>query len=186
MKKYSDVLKKYGSKEDIPYYILLETEEWKRKREEILERDGKKCLRCGTGDTNFGPGLGHHELVTKTYTDTIRDPDGNIREYEIRHERVKGYEESRYLQVHHKYYVYGDPPWRYKDEALETVCRKCHQKIHKEENIYVYESRDKISAKKLTPCRRCGGKGVIPPYNHVKNGICFRCEGERFEEFFNN
>tara|TARA_Y100001951_G_C11250961_1_gene246349 strand:- start:271 stop:1005 length:735 start_codon:yes stop_codon:yes gene_type:complete len=27
------------------------------------------------------------------------------------------------------------------------------------------------------PCSRCGGTGEIPGYRYIKNGICFRCQG---------
>jgi hypothetical protein len=27
-------------------------------------------------------------------------------------------------------------------------------------------------------CNRCGGSGRLPQYNHVENGICFKCRGE--------
>jgi len=26
-------------------------------------------------------------------------------------------------------------------------------------------------------CRRCGGRGRLPQYNHIQNGICFSCNG---------
>lgn len=30
-------------------------------------------------------------------------------------------------------------------------------------------------------CRKCAGKGKIPNYKHVEDGICFTCNGSRFE-----
>ena len=27
------------------------------------------------------------------------------------------------------------------------------------------------------PCHRCDGKGIIPGYRHVQNGMCWRCDG---------
>lgn len=32
------------------------------------------------------------------------------------------------------------------------------------------------------PCDRCNGRGDIPKYNHVQDGICFKCEGDGYLE----
>ena len=54
------------------------------------------------------------------------------------------YCKSKYnLQVHHKYYLqYPDHekvlPWEYKDDALITLCDKCHKKWHDTHTIKVY------------------------------------------------
>lgn len=34
----------------------------------------------------------------------------------------------------------------------------------------------------LVKCPRCGGKGIIPSYMHVDNGVCFLCEGTKYIE----
>lgn len=34
---------------DVTYIEMLLTERWRRKREEILERDNRKCRNCGCG-----------------------------------------------------------------------------------------------------------------------------------------
>jgi predicted nucleic acid-binding Zn-ribbon protein len=31
-------------------------------------------------------------------------------------------------------------------------------------------------------CRKCAGKGTIPNYKHVEDGICFTCHGSGVEE----
>ena len=31
-------------------------------------------------------------------------------------------------------------------------------------------------------CPRCGGKGFIPEYKHIDNGICFRCRNMSAED----
>jgi len=31
-------------------------------------------------------------------------------------------------------------------------------------------------------CLRCGGKGFIPEYKHIDNGICFRCRNLSAED----
>lgn len=32
------------------------------------------------------------------------------------------------------------------------------------------------------PCKKCGGKGVIPYYRHIDGGECFDCSGSGIEE----
>jgi len=44
---YSELLKSYSHPEEIPYRNLLETEEWKRKRDQIIRRDWSCCTECG-------------------------------------------------------------------------------------------------------------------------------------------
>ena len=47
------------------------------------------------------------------------------------------------LCVHHKYYLqYPNhkkvKPWNYPDDALITLCNKCHYRVHKNKQIKVY------------------------------------------------
>ena len=80
------------------YEELLQTKEWKTKRNSILKRDNNKCVFCGRTDN---------------------------------------------LQVHHKYYSkYPNgkmvKPWNYPDDALITLCKECHKKVHNKHKIKVY------------------------------------------------
>ena len=86
------------------------------------------------------------------------------------------------LHVHHKYYQFGNLPWQYPDEALVTLCWSCHEALHREEKVpCLDENGNPISL--LTPCSRCYGAGWFPEYNHVQNGVCFECNGAKYEEF---
>lgn len=88
------------------------------------------------------------------------------------------------LHVHHKYYIYDEFPWDYPQDALMTLCHECHYKLHQEETIPVYLDDSLSKNMNLTPCRRCWGAGEFPEYKHVQSGVCFRCKGWRYEEFF--
>lgn len=51
-------------------------------------------------------------------------------------------------------------------------------------NLILKEECHNLMDKKLTPfnihikqCDRCNGQGHIPKYNHISNGICFKCYG---------
>lgn len=90
----------------------------------------------------------------------------------------------RGLNIHHKYYQEGRLAWQYPNEALVTLCWQCHEKIHEGQKIpwLDYEGNE---VGMLTPCTRCLGAGYIPRYSHVENGVCFKCNGGRFEEIMN-
>ena len=45
----------------------------------------------------------------------------------------KCFDNESTLNVHHKYYLNGNDPWDYPDEALITLCEECH----KEEKEYI-------------------------------------------------
>lgn len=83
------------------------------------------------------------------------------------------------LNVHHTYYRIDKQPWEYPDEALQTLCRSCHEQVHREEKIPVLNSLgNKIGYYK--PCYRCNGAGWFPEYSHVEGGICFACRGKKY------
>jgi len=42
--------------------------------------------------------------------------------------------DDRTLNVHHRYYQKGRKIWDYDDEALVTLCEKCHEKLHEVHN----------------------------------------------------
>jgi 5-methylcytosine-specific restriction endonuclease McrA len=99
---------------------------------------------------------------------------------------LKDNSESSYLHinnlhVHHKYYQEGKLPWEYPDSALVTLCWKCHENLHQNESV-PYLNKEGKQTKILTPCFRCYGAGYFPEFYHVQNGICFRCEGAKYEQ----
>jgi 5-methylcytosine-specific restriction endonuclease McrA len=88
------------------------------------------------------------------------------------------------LHVHHTYYIKSKFPWEYDNNALQTLCWECHENLHRNQTIPVY-SDDKISGF-LTLCKRCHGAGQFPEFCHIQAGICFRCNGARYEELIGN
>jgi 5-methylcytosine-specific restriction endonuclease McrA len=85
------------------------------------------------------------------------------------------------LHIHHTYYISGKKAWEYKDEALITLCYSCHEKLHRNEFINVYNNEFELIGK-YKYCLRCHGAGTFPEFNHIQSGICFRCNGKRYEE----
>lgn len=104
------------------------------------------------------------------YDRTSVDNEGNYLETPIT---------PKVLNVHHKYYVNGNNPWEYDNEALVTLCEDCHCDIHKSAKTPVYkELYGKQFLRYAEVCDRCGGSGYLPQYRHVEGGICFKCWGE--------
>ena len=90
------------------------------------------------------------------------------------------------LHVHHKYYVIGNKPWEYPNDCLITLCSDCHEKLHHdgivEIPVYAIDSNGRKIKMEYTPCNRCNGLGYIKEYLYYKGGICFRCNGVKYEE----
>ncbi|MGX5818004.1 hypothetical protein ACWKWU_07400 [Chitinophaga lutea] len=187
---YKSIKANYKSPWYIPYDVLLNTIEWREFRQKIIDRDCSKCKVC------------NKEQSEKTGRDYFRKPtvqeiaenskeqlvdllgDGTLF-VKMKNAPIVGIktDSPTILHVHHKYYILGRLPWEYKSEALVTVCHNCHVKIHDEEMIPVFVDdsfKEKID---LTPCDRCNGTGFLEQHFHVQNGICFRCNGRKFEEF---
>ncbi|MBK7038259.1 MAG: hypothetical protein IPH42_18520 [Bacteroidetes bacterium] len=92
-------------------------------------------------------------------------------------------EKPIHIHIHHKFYYLKKYPWEYDNDCLIALCNECHFHLHDHEYIPVYENRDGMLVDlQLSPCERCNGAGVFPEYSHVEDGVCFRCNGERYEE----
>jgi hypothetical protein len=87
------------------------------------------------------------------------------------------------LEVHHEHYILDRVPWNYPEELLVTMCQSCHQRLHDQHKIFVYEEiGGQLVRRNLVPCSRCSGNGYFPQWEHVENGVCFRCRGSGFEK----
>ncbi|MER2997381.1 hypothetical protein [Pontibacter populi] len=93
--------------------------------------------------------------------------------------RIKG------LEVHHRYYKVGALPWEYPDGALTTLCWYCHEELHKNGKVPVLDRNGNVIGE-YTNCTRCYGAGVFPEFSHVQSGICFRCNGAKYEELIDS
>ena len=87
------------------------------------------------------------------------------------------------LIVHHRYYEYGALAWEYPNYALITLCANCHSLIHQTISpLCYYNNGMRLVPMNFTPCYRCNGSGWFKEFKHVQGGICFRCNGQRYEE----
>lgn len=124
--------------------------------------------------------LEKHQLIDLSAQKYIDEKSSQFGEIEIAPNDVI-WEKVFGLHVHHTYYINGKLPWEYENEALITLCWKCHEEKHRNGKITVYDSL-------LNPlgeyhyCKRCSGAGRFPEFSHVQKGVCFRCHGARYEE----
>lgn len=68
------------------YRQQLRDPRWQKRRLEVMQRDGWRCVACGDSQSP--------------------------------------------LNVHHKRYLRGKPPWASPDADLETRCETCHEGTH--------------------------------------------------------
>lgn len=185
MHSYSEMLDKKENS-TLNYQQLLSTTDWQKRREEIINRDSKRCTKCKLSPT--GPSA-HYDAEFKTHTYLTDDGTEKVNNYISSINAKVGesipnmtvVDKPYHLQVHHKYYVLNSLPWDYPDDALVTLCNWCHTETHQNEKILMYLDTTKTAARELISCNRCHGAGWFSQYNHVQNGVCFKCEGRRFK-----
>lgn len=191
---YEHVLEKNAFKTaDIPYHVLLETQEWWDFRNRILKNDGYRCSNCGKGpteskqkndfDISIDNWTGHYWIDEEYNQDYYIDKKihiwwpGGPTEPNIIIVADKPY----HLHAHHKHYIVGRLPWEYEEKDLTTLCNWCHWEFHQNNKVNVYsESKGVLNSVSYTICGRCKGAGWFPEYKHVGNGICFECGGHPY------
>ena len=86
---------------------------------------------------------------------------------------------TRHLHIHHKYYSLNKSPWEYPNDAFQTLCWQCHEELHKNSLIPVFNSNLELVGNYET-CSKCYGAGYLPHFSHVQSGVCFQCNGKRY------
>ncbi|AKQ44437.1 hypothetical protein TH63_00360 [Rufibacter radiotolerans] len=192
MAKLTDIIQEFNGRR-IPYSVLLSLEEWKSKRQQILNRTGYACERCKVvciqdyvpkkigSNIKFLPAVWDEVIKEVPIRSHIT---GEIIDSFDKHVPVLTIQaDPHFPEVHHTYYILDKFPWEYPNESLMVVCHKCHQEIHNKDVIKIYEDENMNRGKVLTPCSRCQGTGYLYEYDYYKNGICFQCNGARFKEW---
>ena len=167
---YQELKKKYPFDQKIPYNILLSTKDWRNYRIKIINRDNYQCQECNNieSDTDFE---NSHPDIKALKLQTI----------------------LLNLQVHHKYYVVINKqlilPWEYIDDienAVITVCKKCHLDIHlRLGRMPVYtltkaRTLEALDSDNYKLCTRCDGKGYRPDkpgWSKHDHAECYNCCG---------
>lgn len=92
------------------------------------------------------------------------------------------WEEVKGLHDHHSYYKIGLKPWEYPLESLTTLCADCHKEFHKNNLVKILNQDGTLRTQlKLIPCDKCKGTGYLPEYHYYLGGVCFDCNGIRYD-----
>jgi hypothetical protein len=191
--------------ETASYEIILKSFEWHEKRFELFDQANFKCSNCNKHATiEMESGVGQEASFSFVYSwdriavniynkSAIKKAVVLFKSFrlpllELNWDYIRNYSpaEKVILQLHHTYYKIGTLPWEYPDECFKVLCKPCHEEIHQNESIPVYDSEDNCScgiesdSYSIEQCPRCIGEGYLPQYSHVQDGICFRCWGEGY------
>jgi hypothetical protein len=154
------------------YGEMLEKKEWRQKRVEIFRRDNFACTSCNVQ-------IKENEIPERIVQDRFY-----VKVIEWVDLGILGKKEKRSfktLQVHHEFYVLNKSPWDYPNGSLRTLCDKCHQELHENTTVPVYqETPNGLKKIQVEICDRCNGSGWLVQYKKIEDGICFKCNGERF------
>lgn len=194
------------SDKNITYVDLLNTVEWHKKRLEIIDRDKSICQKCKKkGHISIknkfkSSCYSEYLYIEKLYNEveisqyksrylnsainefSHLSPEFICDAFKNKDFSYKYINQNEYiiLQVHHKYYIDNVLPWKYDDNVLITLCKKCHKKTHEDEEIKVYKNRELLHFSDLKMCPRCKGMGYLDEYHYYHSGICFMCIGNKF------
>lgn len=132
------------------------TVEWRSKRKQILERDNFTCQNCGT----FNPSEGIVTVYNEREKDIeLHEYNSNSCQYFLSSQKHGITLNIDYgwglwlvtpiLQVHHKRYIKGKFVWENENADLITLCKNCHNAVHKQIKIPIYDSDLNLVEKKL-------------------------------------
>ncbi len=184
LNNYNDISSDYNGR--VPYHIQLNTKEWHDKRNKIIARDSNFCQQCNGQCVDLIEFNESYIFKEVDVIETIKIPYTNdIIELETSEIKMVKVTNPLFAHIHHKYYSGESLAWEYPDDALILLCHKCHSNFHRDNKVPYYENETMEDVLELTPCSRCYGAGHFAEYNHVENGICFRCRGARYEELIN-
>ncbi|HLP50593.1 MAG TPA: hypothetical protein VK154_06885 [Chitinophagales bacterium] len=133
METLADKVASFGSLENIPYSELLKTQEWQKRRMEIIRRDDYMCTKCGEKRTTK-LWDGHYNIeIDDCWEYTF---DGETFKIETEPQFIFTEKDNPiYLHVHHLYYSKGYLPWEYPDSALVTLCEAHHRELHSDKAL---------------------------------------------------
>ncbi|MBQ4803163.1 hypothetical protein J8L88_09910 [Aquimarina sp. MMG015] len=153
----------------LSYKVLLFTNEWKKFRDQIVRRDKGQCKKCGELPNQLAWHIGQDCGIYE------RPPTWYEKEY--MGEQIIYCSRHVVLNVHHKYYIKDKFPWEYSLDALTTLCSECHEQVHQNDDIYIYQDEHLNKFTILKNCTKCKGTGYLKEYYYNEHGICFDCLG---------
>ena len=129
------VVNTYKIKEEEKYISKLKAKKKAKqlrdkKNAEILKSNAekfKKANKAKSREENKYVGLNYYEL--------LKTPEWKEKRQQIlKRDNFKCIvcKSKKQFNVHHRMYIGNRPPWKYHNSCLATLCRKCHESIHKE------------------------------------------------------
>jgi len=163
--------------EHISYAQYLTADEWLAKRNAVIERDNYICISCKRGSTFY---IKNWASPIKYHLWNVNNSTGEHAPWHIKGDnKLIPADKHYHLEVHHRRYILNRLPWEYPNDDLITLCNHCHTEFHQNNKVPVY-SEDELTKLDYEVCDRCNGYGYLPEHKHVQNGICFKCQGERY------
>ncbi len=187
--EYRKIKDTYKRAWDVPYDILLQTMEWNEFRQKIISRDNNKCTICHKLQSEKIGNDYYRKLTEEEIIENAKErlidlfDDGVFFKISSPGVDIIRIYNPIILHVHHKYYIHNQLPWEYLDKAIITICHDCHFAIHATKKIPVYADDSFKIILYLDPCIRCNGTGFLQQFRHVENGICFKCNGSKYENY---
>lgn len=153
------------------------------RREVPIQRKGTittTCSECGT---------------KRTITDGTLDPPGGIFSKkrkivfvtratlkELRAKNNSQEEEDIKVRERLVYHEDYDCAFAHKDYEIDGVLFAYNTGVVEAKYKSDLELCKACAGVEFEPCDRCRGKGYIPRFSHVQNGICFKCQGQGYLE----
>jgi 5-methylcytosine-specific restriction endonuclease McrA len=137
------------------YTEHYKTIEWLNKRKTIIQRDNFTCQLC----QQFDPSSGIVTIFNPKENDIeLHEYDSSSSEYMLASHKYGITLNIEFhwgtwlvmpiLQVHHKRYIESLKVWEYDDNDLITLCKSCHIKTHKNNEIEIFNEKGRAIRKK--------------------------------------
>ena len=197
-------LQTYFLEDDFDYNTQLRQYKWHEKRFNFFGTAGYKCSTCNASATikmiseigendsrsisyKYDQFVGHNQNKIDAAIGILNSFNLPLLVLNWSFLQHPTNDEDVILQLHHKYYINDDrKAWEYDDDCFQVLCKSCHEEIHENSIIPVYDNEEDrlINQQNLNAtirrCGRCEGIGFIERFRHVHNGICFECWGEGY------
>ncbi len=178
--KYSEYIKEYKEISifyKINFKTLLFFDEWEFKSDEILKKNKYCCPKC---KAIWNPNRIRQKCENGVCFSKIKDKWLNESEYKEWKNEMKNFPTVD-VKVYPIYFQMNKLPWDYPDNALETMCDKCHFEKIKQNKIEIRDENMNL-VKKINICYKCNGTGFIEKYDYINSGKCFDCKGNGYDD----
>lgn len=125
------VVNTYKIKEEKKHISKLKAKKLRdKKNAEILKANAKKFKKANKAKLRK-----ENKYIGLNYYELLKTPEWKEKRLKIlKRDNFKCLvcKSTKEFNVHHRIYIGNRPPWKYHNSCLATLCRKCHESIHKE------------------------------------------------------